>query len=173
MKPNIDSVSHKAIMALIFMRTLLELCIKYDDEGKVKEHVLTITAWQLYNRIRDIETAIYNKSAKHKEKYIEAHELSKPVWKKSLEAMGEEYQIFIEPIVATLYSEMESELKRIGLLPVLPMRMYDQYFEKYQCELEVESVKPVDVIVKETDKALFEFKKQKKRGTNAQGNLSA
>ena len=159
----IDSVSHKTIMWLIYMRTILELCIKYDDKGDVKEHVLTPTAWIIYKRICDIERTIFNKSDRLRSKYIEAHSLSRPVWAKSLDAMGENYSIYIEPIVATLYTAHEKELKHIGLLPAPFMALYDAYFAKYNCDLEVESVKPIDVIVKETEKVLFDFKKEQKR----------
>jgi hypothetical protein len=159
----IDSVSHKSIMIMIFMRTLLELCIKYDDNGNVKEHVLTPSAWIIYKRICELERTIYQKSKALKAKYIEAHEMSKPVWKASLDAMGDKYSIYIEPIVSTLYTEHEKELKRLGLLPAPFMALYDLYYAKHNCDLEVESVKPIDVIMKETEKALFEFKKNKKR----------
>lgn len=75
----LDSVSHKTIMWLIYMRTILELCIKYDDKGDAKEHVLTPTAWIIYKRICDIERTVFNKSERLRSKYIEAHSLSKPV----------------------------------------------------------------------------------------------
>ena len=157
------SYSHKSIMWLIYLRTLLELAIEYDEKKKVIRHSLTTTAWQIYRQICNIERHIYNKSEQLRNKYIEAHDMSKPVWAKSLEKTGEKYQIYIEPILATLYSENEKEMTYIGLMPTLFMRLYDNYFLKYDCELEVESVSPVDTIVKETEKALFEFKKEKKR----------
>jgi len=155
--------SHKDIMFLIYMRTILELCVRYDDNGNVKEHVLTPTAWGIYNRIAGIEKCIYNQSQAMKVKYIQAHELCKPVWEKSLKAMGENYSIYIEPLCASLYSAHESSLKKLGLISSQFMFMYDQYFLKHNCDLEVESVKPIDVIVKETEKVIFEFKKQQKR----------
>ena len=159
----IENISHKTIMFLIFMRTILELCIKYDDKGDIQTHVLTPTAWIIYKRICDIERAIYQKSDRLKNKYIEAHELSKPVWKASLDAMGEYYSIYIEPLVATLYTEHSKELKHIGLLPAPFMSLYDAYYAKYNCDLEVESVKPIDVILKNTEKVLFDWKKESKR----------
>ena len=150
-------------MWLIYMRTLLELCVRYDDKGNVKESVLTPSASIVYKRICDLERAIYNRDKRLKDKYIEAHTMSKPVWKRALDSMGDNYSIYIEPIVSTLYTENEKELKRIGLLPAPFMAMYDLYYAKYDCDLEVQSVAPVDVIVKETEKEIFEFKKMQKR----------
>lgn len=137
--------------------------MKYDENGKVQEHRLSPTAWGIYNRIASIEKYIYNKSKALKEKYIEAHEISKPVWEKSLKTMGENYSIYIEPLCASLYASHESSLKKLGLISSQFMFMYDQYFLKYDCALEVESVKPIEVIIKETERELFEWKKQQKR----------
>lgn len=155
--------SHRSIMWLIYMRTILELSITYDDSGKIKTHKLTMTALQVYTQICNIERHIFQRSIKDRDKYMKAHEMSKPVWKKSLDVMGEDYLIFLDPILATLYSANEREMKSIGLNPTLFMRMYDSYFAKYNCELEVQSVAPVDVIVKETERVLFEYKKENKR----------
>ena len=71
--------------------------------------------------------------------------------------------VYIEPIVSTLYTEHEKELTKLGLFPKLFMLMYDDYFLENDCALEVESITPVDIIVKETDRAIFEFKKSNKR----------
>lgn len=163
---NIESVSHKSIMFMIYLRTLLELSIEYDKDGNIIGNSLTTTANQIYRQICNIEKTIYNKSMKLREKYLEAHDLTKKVWKKSVDSFDSNYQIYLEPIIATLYTQNEHELKHIGLNPTLFMRMYDNYYVTSNCELEVQSVKPVDVIVKETEKALFEFKKEQKRNRN-------
>ncbi len=159
----IQEINHKSIMWLIFMRTLLELCVEYSADGKVVSHTLTANAKKIYDRITTLERTIYRKSDQLKKIYLEAHELSKGVWSKSLDAVGSEYEIYIEPIVSTLYTEHEKELTKLGLFPKLFMLIYDSYYEEHDCALEVESITPVDIIVKETERAIFEFKKINKR----------
>lgn len=162
----LDSVSHKTIMWLIYMRTILELAIVYkkvNGSNQVQSHALSPTAWGIYCRIVMLEDAIQSKSEKLRSKYLEALDISKPVWQKSLDMTGSDYPIYLEPIVGTLYSKHKRELNAIGLGYAPFGRLYDLYFNKHECDLEVESNRPVDIIVKETDKALFEFKKQQKR----------
>jgi len=162
----LESVSHKTIMWLIYMRTILELAIVYKDVGgskQVHSHTLSPTAWGIYCRILIIEEAIRNKSEKLKAKYSEALEMTKPAWAKALDMRGRDNAIYIEPIVGTMYSKHNRELNAIGLGYAPFGRLYDLYFNKHDCDLEVESNKPVDIIIKETDKVLFEFKKERKR----------
>lgn len=162
----LDSVSHKTIMWLIYMRTILELAIEYKNvngSNQVQSHKLSPTAWGIYCRIVMLEDAIQSKSEKLRIKYLEALEMSKPVWKKSLDMTGSDYSIYIEPIIGTLYSKHKRGLNSIGLGYAPFGRLYDLYFNKHECDLEVESNKPVDIIVKETEKVLFDFKKEQKR----------
>ena len=110
-----------------------------------------------------LEEAIRNKSEKLRIKYQEALDMTIPAWGKALDMTGSDYAIYIEPIVGTMYSKHKRELNAIGLGYAPFGRLYDLYFNKHDCDLEVESNKPVDIIIKETDKVLFEFKKERKR----------
>lgn len=76
---------------------------------------------------------------------------------------GSDYEIYLEPIVGTMYSVHKRELNAIGLGYAPFGRLYDLYFNRHECDLEVESNKPVDIIIKETEKVLFDFKKERKR----------
>lgn len=165
-KSPLESVSHKTIMWLIYMRTILELGIVYKNVGDSKQvhsHTLSPTAWGIYCRIIMLEEAIRNKSEKLKAKYLEALEMSKPAWAKALDMTEGDYEIYLEPIVGSMYSHHKRELNTIGLGYAPFGRLYDMYFNKHDCDLEVESNKPVDIIIKETEKVLFEFKKERKR----------
>lgn len=77
----LESVSHKTIMWLIYMRTILELAIVYKNVGdskQVQSHTLSPTAWGIYCRIIILEEAIRNKSEKLKSKYLEAWSCQNP-----------------------------------------------------------------------------------------------
>lgn len=148
------------------MRTILELGIEYETANgthRVKYHTLSPTLWGIYTRIVMIEDGIQRKSERLRNKYIESLEMTKPVWAKSIDMTGSDYSIFIEPMIGALYTIHQRELKAVGLLYAPIGRAYDRYFNTFNCELEQQSHKPIDIIAKETEKVLFDFKKEQKR----------
>lgn len=160
----IDSVSHKAIMYLIFIRTILDLAVEtMTDEGIPIKHNLTHTALLIYKQGIALEKAIYRKNKRLSDKYIESNELCRPVWSSTKETMGDNYKMYLEPLVTALYYDCRNELKAIGMNNWLFDQLMDSYFTKHNCALEPEYTRIAKVVQKQTEKALFEFKKLKKR----------
>lgn len=161
---SIDNVGHKAIMYLIFLRTTLDLAVEEVNEfGTPIKHSLTKQAFIIYKQIVTLEKTIYNKNKRLSEKYVEAHTMCKPIWDKAKEEMGSNYHIYLEPLVTALYYDCKAELKAIGLNHWLFDQMMDEYFKVNNCELEAESTRPAVVVKEMTQKALFDYKKAKKR----------
>ena len=150
-----------SILALIYMRTQLELNIEYDNHGNIKKHTLTKIALRIYVQITALERTIYSKN---KDLYTLASKIAKNAYPKAKDALPKEYSIYIEPLVYGLYLSKEKELRQINLLPTLFNDLFDGYVYKHECKLELESVKPIDIIWEKTEKEIFEYKKLKKRG---------
>ena len=163
-KSPIDNVSYKAIMYLVFIRTVLHLSVDEENgEGIPTKHALTKTAFILYCNIIALEKTIYRKNKTLADRYIKAHEMCKPIWDKAKEVMGDNYAICLEPLAVGLYFDAKQDLKSIGLNEWIFNQMMDSYVERNDCALEVESTRPALVVRKEVEKALFEMKKQSKR----------
>lgn len=163
-KSAIDNTSYRAIMYLVFIRTILHLAVNEEnDQGIPTKHNLTKTAFIVYCQIVTLEKTIYRKNKALADRYVTAHNMCKPIWTMAKEAMGDNYAIYIEPLAVGLYFDCKADLKAIGLNEWLFNQMMDSYVNKHDCALEVESTRPVLVVRKAVEKALFERKKQEKR----------
>lgn len=163
-KSNIDNVSYKAIMYLVFIRTVLHLSVEEENgEGIPIKHNLTKTAFIIYCNIIALEKTIYRKNKTLADRYIKAHEMCKPIWNKAKEAMGDGYSIYLEPLSTALYFDAKKDLKSVGLNEWLFNQMMDSYVDRNDCDLEVQSTRPALVVRQEVEKALFEMKKKDKR----------
>lgn len=155
--------SKKDIISLVAMRTIMELEIKYTDQGRIESFGrLTADMRIIYTRIVSIEKQLFN-SKQTRPLYMDALEIAKIVWK-NVKADHNEFSIHIEPVVCGLYFDREKELKRLGLIPLQFNRTYDSYFTTSDCDLEVQSRELVDAIYEMTDKVIFDRKKEEKRG---------
>ena len=154
--------SRKDILSLIYIRTILELKITYDDKGRVKDFGgLSTTMKMIYNRCVDIEKYLFNNKS-HRPIYMDALEVAKIVWPLA-KAEKDDFTIHLEPVVAGLYFDRETELKKIGLHSKQFSDMYDSYFLATDCDLEVISRDLVDDIYRLTDKVLWDRSKERKR----------
>jgi hypothetical protein len=157
--------SRKDILALIFIRTIVELEITYDNGMVIDWGRMSTTMKIIYNRIVDIEKFLF-KSKEMRPLYIECLEIAKVVWPR-VKADNDDYAIHLEPVMCGLYFDRERELKKLGLHSKQFSDLYDSYYTTSDCDLEVQSRELVDEIYKMSDKVIFEKAKENKRLKNA------
>ena len=153
------SISLRAILTLIYMRTVLEIVIEYNESGTIVSHGLTPITLRIYNSITNFEKAIYKKN---KKLYMKASDISKIAYPISRDKFPN-HEIFLEPMVCGLYYSSKKDMKNICFVSSLIDDMIDQYYFRTNCDGEVESVLPIDDLWKETEKAIFEYNKMEKR----------
>ena len=153
--------SRNDILSLIYMRTILELDITYSEDGTIIDiGRLTTTMMIIYNRIVTLEKMLYRAV---KSLYMECLSIARDVWMNT-KSDKESFSIEIEPVVCGIYFDREKELKKIGLHSKQFSDLYAHYSLTTECDYEVVSRKLVDEIFRNTQKAIFDYKKQLKRG---------
>lgn len=152
--------SLKGILNLIYMRTILELAVEYDNNGSIEEHRLSKVGLRTYGYIVNNEKTMFRLNPKL---YRKALAISKIAYPKAKDKYPD-YEIYLEPLVYDLYWSQEKAMKQMLVLSGVFNDLYDNYWIEHECALERQSTKPTKVIWEETDKAIFEYKKLEKRG---------
>ncbi len=154
-------LSVKGILNLIYMRTILEIVIEYDEEnGKIIKHNLSPIGMRCYGYIVNAEKNAFRIDPKL---YRKASAISKIAYPRSRDKFPD-HEIYLEPLVYGLYFSQEKAMKQMLVLSGVFNNLFDDYWIKHDCKLERESMKPIDCLWEETDKAIFEYKKLEKRG---------
>ena len=153
--------SRNNILSLIYIRTILELEITYSENGFITDSGrLTTTMMVVYNRIVSLEKTLYRA---FKTLYTECLAIARDVWTNT-KTDKDNFAIEIEPVICGIYFDNEKELKKLGLQSKQFSDIYAHYSLTTQCDFEVVSRKLVDEIFDNTQKAIFDYKKQLKRG---------
>jgi len=132
----------KSILALIYIRTILELA----------RDNWTPTMKAINDKCEMLERNFYRKN---KALYLQCTSIAREVWM-STKTDKEQFTIEIEPVVCGLYYSVESELKKMKFKPTLINRLYDKYFSTSKCELENKSRELASEVWKNTDNIMMQ-----------------